>query len=99
MIILMKDKSFCKYVQENVKNNEEKKLIANLFIAVMSLKESFLYNKTDEKYCFKQVAHYTKLNFLKYLFKPDKHSSEESINNKEKSYLLINNAAYMNVPT
>ena len=53
MIILMKDKSFCKYVQENVKNNEEKKLIANLFIAVMSLKESFLYNKTDEKYCFK----------------------------------------------
>ena len=25
MIILMKDKSFCKYVQENVKNNEEKK--------------------------------------------------------------------------
>ena len=101
MIILMKDKSFCKYVQENVKNNEEKKLIANLFIAVMSLKESFLYNKTDEKYCFKQVAHYTKLNSLKYLFKLNRHSSEESINNKnkDKSYLRINNAAYMNDPT
>lgn len=97
----MKDKSFCKYVQENVKNNEEKKLIANLFIAVMSLKESFLYNKTDEKYCFKQVAHYTKLNSLKYLFKLNRHSSEESINNKnkDKSYLRINNAAYMNDPT
>ena len=67
----------------------------------MSLKESFLYNKTDEKYCFKQVAHYTKLNSLKYLFKHNRHSSEESINNKnkDKSYLRINNAAYMNDPT
>lgn len=80
-----KDVDFGNYIED--KNCTK---VCNLFLKVLNLKEKLIYN---EEY---SVAHYTKINNIKYLVKPVEKKDGE---NSDYPKLRLNNVAYMNDPT
>lgn len=87
---------FLRYVAKEMESldfNDKDKLklqICYLYVVVCEMKERLRYNGKDN--C---VAHYTKINNLKYLVKPKKVIE----NNGKTPYIRLNNVAYMNDPT
>lgn len=82
------DESFQTYLNKRIDNIQIKTLINKLFLAVSKLKNQMIVK--DKK----SVGHYTKIENLKFLFKPEK-----LIKDGVKPRLRLNNVAYMNDPT
>ena len=84
------DSNFIMYILNNI---EDPKLIYKIILLykyVMEIKKECIYTE------FEEVAHYTKLNNIKFLIKKDKKIEDGDF---KPARLRLNNVAYMNDPT
>lgn len=82
------DESFQIYLNKRIDDIKIKTLINKLFLSVSKLKNQMIVKD------IKPVGHYTKIENLKFFFKPEK-----LIKDGAKPRLRLNNVAYMNDPT
>ncbi|WP_294351272.1 tetratricopeptide repeat protein, partial [uncultured Clostridium sp.] len=84
------DSSFIIYILDNIKDPKLIYKIILLYKYVMEIKKECIYTE------FEEVAHYTKLNNIKFLIKKDKKIEDGDF---KPARLRLNNVAYMNDPT
>ena len=89
------DSSFIMYILNNIKDHKLIYKVILLYIYVMKIKKECVYTE------FKEVAHYTKLNNIKFLIKKSLTSKDKKTEDRDfkPARLRLNNVAYMNDPT